>query len=96
MHTHTHTQAYTLRQTHTRPPEGHEGQLLGAKLVLIQQYMGVARPVGALDASMAVQVEVKLCGVADVPVNQSACTNTTFSLVKKLNHGKKTDVTSAW
>ena len=47
--------------------------------------MVVARPVGALDASMTVQVEIKLCGVADVPVNQSACTNTTFSLVKKLH-----------
>lgn len=60
--------------------------------------MVVARPVGALDASMAVQVEVKLCRVADVPVNQSACRvpNTTFSLVKKLNHDKETDVTSAW
>ncbi len=47
--------------------------------------MVVARPVGALDASMTVQVEIKLCGVANVPVNQSACTNTTFSLVKKLH-----------
>ena len=35
----------------------------------------MARPVGSLDTSMAVQVEVKLCGVADVPVNQSACNN---------------------
>ncbi len=36
--------------------------------------MVVAGPVGALDAGMAVQVEVKLCRVADVPVNQRACT----------------------
>jgi len=75
MHAHTHTPIHT--DIHTPPPEGHEGQLLGAKLVLIQQHMVVTRPVGALDASMTVQVEVKLCGVADVPVNQSACTNTT-------------------
>jgi len=46
--------------------------------------MVVARPVGALDASMTVQVEVKLCGVADVPVNQSACRKTT-SVMKKLH-----------
>ena len=36
--------------------------------------MVVAGAVGALDASMAVQVKVELCGVADVRVNQSACT----------------------
>ena len=54
-------------------PEGHESQVLGAKLVLIQQDVVVARAVGALDAGMAVQVEVKLCGVADVPVYQSTC-----------------------
>ena len=47
--------------------------------------MVVARPVGALDASMTVQVEVKLRGVADVPVNQSACGHTT-SVMKNLHH----------
>lgn len=56
-----------------RIPVGEKLQLLGTKLVLIQQDMVVARPVGALDTSMAVQVEVELCGVADVPVNQSSC-----------------------
>ena len=55
-------------------PEGHESQVLGAKLILIQQDMVVAGTVGALNAGVAVQVEVKLCGVADVPVYESTYT----------------------
>lgn len=54
-------------------PVRQKGQLLCAKLVLIKQHMVVAGPVGALDPRMAVEVEVKLCWVADVPVNQGSC-----------------------
>ena len=58
---------------HSQVPVGEELQLLGTKLGLIEQDMVMARPVGSLDSSMAVQVEVELGGVADVPVDQSAC-----------------------
>ena len=54
-------------------PVGKKLKLLGSKFVLIQQDMVVARPVGTLNTGMAVQVEVELCRVADVPVNQSPC-----------------------
>lgn len=61
-------------------PVGEELKLLRTKLVLIQQDMVVARPVGALNTGMAVQVEVKLCGVADVPVDQSSCSRNVRAL----------------
>ena len=61
-------------------PVGEKLKLLGAKLDLVQQDMVVARPVGALNTGMAVQVEVELCGVADVPVNQSSCSTNRTAL----------------
>ena len=67
-------------------PVGEELQLLGTKLVLIQQDMVVAGSVGALNARMAVQVEVKLCGVADVTVHQSTCNSKHSSQAVLIEH----------
>lgn len=69
-------ECYRDVETTSATPVGEQLQLLSSKLVLIQQHMVVAGPVGALDPSMAVQVEVKLCRVANVPIHQGTCTVT--------------------